>query len=768
MALPQVGAQAVLILTQFEKQVKRYQQLTKKIDKATKSLGAGAKDLVGVGGKVGDVFGKVGSAIANAFGIKSMKGLSTFSGSLTNVLGGALKFAIGGIGSLVAATGGLAVAFTVASAALAVAVKVALAAINRYREFVFEVRRVALEMGVTEQEATKQIAVMEGLGVSVASVSRAYANLGKQIGDEQLRMVEGTEQSTKFTRALEDLGVSLVDQEGMWRSIGEVQDEVNEKLRAVEDTHTRTTLAVAIYGRGYRDVLPILNANQEAVEELTGWMEQYGFTITSEAVPAMEEFGLHQQKLEAIMNTFTALLAEAAIPFVDIFTRKIGDLAIMARNALVNVTALARAFAALVGGAEVAEAMQIALDTMEEFEPATIAAADAQKQLTMETAAQVEALRRQEDAYRNLLEKAIKLQETTTERRLDIERRFTEQWEDIIRDRERQIIDATIKNAQKLFDIELKFARKRQDLIDDWNDNRRDKEEEWARRLAEFDAEAALKRRQLLRRHLERMQSIRLSFQDTAEEAARSNDAVAFLKAQRRRDRELRDERRRYALARIELEEWLKLRRDKLLAAIDAEKELDERSLEDALARLERQRLRALEDLERAILRESEARQRGWAREEEDLEIARQRQFDAEGRWFIRELNQLRLHLQDRLAMWQWYLNQLPADVLPPVGGLPPAPYRLPPNLGINLNQPSGRARRRQEGGMDVVSSPTHMIVGEGRTPEVILTTPVSRSQLHHSFDPFNVNVGGVSRQSETDMIPIVMQLLTQVVRQMR
>lgn len=768
MALPQVGAQAVLILTQFEKQVRRYQQLTKKIDKATKSLGAGAKNLVGVGGKVGDTFGKIGNAVANAFGIKSMKGLSTFSSSLTNVLGGALKFAIGGIGSLVAATGGLAVAFTAASAALAIAVKVISAAINRYREFVFEVRRVALEMGVTEQEAAKQIAVMEGLGLSIASVSRAYANLGKQIGDEQLRMVEGTEQSTKFTRALEDLGISLVNQEGMWRSIGEIQDEVIERLKGVEDQTTRASLANAIFGRGFRDILPLLNADQEAIEELTGWMEEYGFTITTEAIPAMEEFGLHQQKLEAIMNTFTALIAEAAIPFVDIFTRKIGDLAVMARNTVVNLTALAKAFAAWVGGAGPVEAMQIALDTIEQFEPATIAAADAQKQLEIAASGQAEALKRQQDAYVNILKEATKLQETTTERRLDIERRFTEQWEDIIRDRERQIIDATIKNAQKLFDIELKFARKRQDLIDDWNDRRRDREEEWDRRLAEFEAEAALKRRQLLRRHLERMQSIRLSFQDSAEDAARANDAVAFLKAQRRRDRELRDERRRYALARIELEENLRLRLDKLLAARDAEEELEERRLEDALARLERQRLRALEDLERAILRENEARQRGWAREEEDLEIARQRQFDAEGRWFIRELNQLRLHLQDRLTMWQWYLNQLPADVLPPIGGLPPAPYRPPPNIGISLNQPLGRTTRRQEGGLDVVSSPTHMIVGEGRTPEVVLTTPVSRSQLHHSFDPFNINVGGVSRQSEADIVPIIMQVLTQMVRQMR
>jgi hypothetical protein len=721
------------------------------------------------GKSISDIFSSIGDVLGKLPGP-----LGTVGSALANTLGGAAQTATGivgtltsTIGTLVSATGGLAVAITAVTVALGIAVKVALAAINRYREFVFEVRRVALEMGVTEQEAARQIAVMEGL---------AYANLGSKIGDEQLRMVEGTEQSTKFTRAIEDLGVSLVDSEGMWRPLIDVQGEVIEKLKGVEDATTRASLARAIFDRGYRDVLPILNANQEAVKELTDWMTQYGFTITSEAVPAMEEFGLHQQKLEAIMNTFTALLAESAIPFVDIFTRKVGDLAIMARAAFVNITALAKAFAALVGGATVAEALQIGLDTIEAFEPATIAAADAQKQLTIEIAAQAEALNRQEDAYRNLLEKAVTLQQETTERRLDIERRFTEQWEDILRDRERQLIDIAIKNAQRLFDLELKFARKRQDLIDDWNNRQRDREEKNRRKLEDFDAEAALKRRQLLRRHLERMQSIRLHFQDTAEEAARANDAVAFLKAQRRRDRELRDERRRYALARIELEEWLRLRREKLLRGIEEEEELEERRLEDALAKLERQRLRALEDLERAILREREARLRAWAREEEDLEIARQRQYDAEGRWFIKELNQLKLHLQDRLAMWQWYLSQLPANVLPPTGGLPPPPYTLPPNLGINLNQPFQRqpggqhpwSIRRQEGGLDVVSRPTHMLVGEGRTPEVILTTPVSRSQLHHSFDPFNVNVAGVSRQSEADIIPIVMGLLNQVVRQMR
>ncbi|MHC4688005.1 MAG: hypothetical protein ACYTEW_27465 [Planctomycetota bacterium] len=152
--------------------------------------------------------------------------------------------------------------------------------------------------------------------------------------------------------------------------------------------------------------------------------------------------------------------------------------------------------------------------------------------------------------------------------------------------------------------------RKIFDILDEFAQKRDDREAANRRKLDDFWARANLQREKLLNRHLEKMKAIRDKFEMDASEAARRNDAVAFLRAQR-----IDKEKESYKNRRDELEKDIALRLKKLLDSMRLAEEKEEARLERALELARRAHARQLEDLDISLRRQEEDRQRSWDRQ---------------------------------------------------------------------------------------------------------------------------------------------------------
>ena len=225
---------------------------------------------------------------------------------------------------------------------------------------------------------------------------------------------------------------------------------------------------------------------------------------------------------------------------------------------------------------------------------------------------------------------------------------YNEAREELEINKDRAAQDLALKQQRALLDAEIEFAEKREDLarknaqaIEDINrknaqklaaaatDLRRDEEDiarRGARRQIEIEREAANRRVEIetdFRRELER---IRDRFDFDAQEAIRQNDAIAFLRIQRRKDFELQQ-------ARQQRDEEVQ---DAETAAVEQRQKLQEQlqaQIEDA--RIANQR--KLEDLRVALAQELAAQQIKYAREVQQAKIAEQRKREELARTFQRQ-----------------------------------------------------------------------------------------------------------------------------------
>lgn len=198
--------------------------------------------------------------------------------------------------------------------------------------------------------------------------------------------------------------------------------------------------------------------------------------------------------------------------------------------------------------------------------------------------------------------------------------------------------DIARRNAQRIEDIRRQHA---QDLIDAATDLNRDEQDiarDHARDIIDLEQDANLRRQQIETDHRRALQRIRDRFTFDAQEAIRQNDAIAFLRIQRRKE--------------FEIDQAQQQRDDDIQ---DAERAAEERrqALQTELEReVEDARLanrRKLEDLRVNLQRQLEENQIRFQREIEQQTIAEQRKREALQRSFQQQKQDFDRHWDQRL-----------------------------------------------------------------------------------------------------------------------
>ena len=535
--------------------------------------------------------------------------------------------------------------------------------------------------------------------------------------------------------------------------------------------------------------------------------------LTEKDVKASNELREATVKLDMAMDGMKNMIGRTFIPVLEDLKEKLAEVINTARQAIIIVMASTSAVLAW------SEAILTGKSVIEASNWATLAFTATVRGLTgaltdVEKAAQAEkeALQDREQTIttaRNRLialeEDMLDVQERLVERRLDMERQLTEQWEDIIIQRAREIEDAARQAAQRLADIWRNYYRRIDDILDNYNKRRAEILEGADKDRKELQDKLQDKLEDLLEKHLQRMADIRQQFLDTAEEAARRRDAIAYLRAKRQRNRDLRDERKDYARRRAELiKDWEKRLEEIDKALADQLQDLED-NLADQIAAAQKARRRQIEDLELSLAREREAREIAWARQEEDLDRSRKRQEEALRRWYFKEDDALRekyerqleiiktaggeieteiSRLYERLLAHRMeYYQQLlelderaqtlldPFTFTPPRGQVGDALEYFQALLdALSSTQPRrirpwSRENPRAEGGIDIVRKPTTFLAGEAG-PEVAAFLPLKGS-VHHTFGRLQGDISGVSPQSETQIVGMITKVLYEYARQL-
>ena len=671
--LPKVGLEAVLLLKDFQRNQKLYNDALKSMEKQTRStasaitssskkMATSLEDLV----KNSQVLNET-MELAPKSALRTIQDLGVAYGELekgtqVNIQrfdellnqGFTVEEALQGASSSALEAGtamkSLAAGATLAATAIGTSIAVVKDAVSEYTDFAEQVRTVRYELGASAEDASGWVRAAESAGLSSTTFNRAITQLSAKMGDYKLQTLEGKDVSNAFTRSMDALGISILDSEGNLRNTEDVMREVNTALRDLGEGTITTEAAMKIYGYAGRDMLKVVHDQSGSMDELVDRTKELGAATTELAQEQYEEWRAATSELKLATQGVKNYIARQWIPVLTDLAKILTEIIDKYRRVIASSVAFFKtlSIAGKGGITSIADGIKIydaVLDDLLNLESDAKRAeedlAQARDKAKQDTLLAAEAEEKLADARREALadlnQDLLDLNQDYLDKEekiyLDHSRRMTDLLEKFRRD---DIITA-LKQAGQREDLWLRHQQKLSDIEQDTVDKQREIRDELAKDLARFDEDAARKREKALNKHLDNLWKIRNKYLDTVEEAARKNDAVAVVRAMRVAAQQRRDENHRYARERSELDKDLAIKRRRIQEDATEKEQEAQKKRDDEIKAENDKYNQQLALLEAKFAREKEITrlQRQW--EIDDLNLSKQRQLTDLQNWYNKE-----------------------------------------------------------------------------------------------------------------------------------
>lgn len=211
----------------------------------------------------------------------------------------ALKGHLDGIGS------------SVSGLTAALGVGIGVAALSGLAKNAFDVAAAmdesAQKMGVTVEAFQELNLAATQNGISQESLAGAMAKLNKNVG----LLAEGSPQAVK---AFEKLGLTFDDLKGKSpdQQLGTIADALNK----LPDVQQRVAVGSAIMGRGFSELLPLINGGSAALDKYAQTSRNQG-EITTEEAKKLDELSDSWDRMKIRLGVFTAKLIATGAEFVS-------------------------------------------------------------------------------------------------------------------------------------------------------------------------------------------------------------------------------------------------------------------------------------------------------------------------------------------------------------------------------------------------------------------------------------------------------------------
>jgi hypothetical protein len=218
-------------------------------------------------------------------------------GSLFKTIGTAAKWGAGILAGATAAVGGV-IALANKTAAVADEIDKLSERTGIGRERLQELKYAANQSGVEFTVLEKAVKTMSTSAVSAAAGGKTAAAAYKQ------------------------LGISLKDNQGNLKDTNRLFEESMAALADMEQGVQRNALGNQIFGRGFTEMLPLLNAGSEGIKALTDRSRELGLVMSEDAIKANVVFGDTLQDVKdsagAIFNGIMTTVLPALQSFIDL------------------------------------------------------------------------------------------------------------------------------------------------------------------------------------------------------------------------------------------------------------------------------------------------------------------------------------------------------------------------------------------------------------------------------------------------------------------
>jgi hypothetical protein len=170
-------------------------------------------------------------------------------------------------------------------------------------------KHTAEQFGMTVPEVQKLQGVATQTGISIDSLTRGFG-----IMDKNLVTAKGTTSAT--ANAFKAMGVSIDDGRTQMQKFAAISD----KFKEMEDGPKKAALAMLLFGKSGKELIPILNLGAEGIAEMNKRTEEYGGVsedANAKGVALAESINESKLAFDGVNNVLTSALAPILKEVVD-------------------------------------------------------------------------------------------------------------------------------------------------------------------------------------------------------------------------------------------------------------------------------------------------------------------------------------------------------------------------------------------------------------------------------------------------------------------
>lgn len=186
------------------------------------------------------------------------------------------------------------------------------ASTNFYVGYVQGARALARETGMTVTESSRLLYVTRRLGVDAQQTSQMFGFFSKQI------LATRTASDASKT-AFGQLGVSVTDTHGKMKPFDELLGQVSDKFKRMPAGPIESALAMKLFGRQGKTLIPILNLGSAGIAKLEREADKLGLTLTANNIPQVLKFVSSQRKLQASTDALKLSIGLLTVPVLTQF-----------------------------------------------------------------------------------------------------------------------------------------------------------------------------------------------------------------------------------------------------------------------------------------------------------------------------------------------------------------------------------------------------------------------------------------------------------------
>lgn len=195
-----------------------------------------------------------------------------------------------------------------------VSFKTAESAIDFTSELGGEVEKLRRETGLTAEDSSRLLFAFKHVGLDAADASKSIGIFAKQLKLMSDSTDENGQSMKPIAGILKGIGVTALDSAGNIRPVNEIIPELADKFKAMPDGLEKTALAMQLFGKSGKDMLPLLNQGSAGLTDLGKEADKLGVTLTGDNLEQIKQYKFAQRDLGEAIGGLKLQIGLALMP----------------------------------------------------------------------------------------------------------------------------------------------------------------------------------------------------------------------------------------------------------------------------------------------------------------------------------------------------------------------------------------------------------------------------------------------------------------------